>query len=122
MNAKLVCLVAAALVAVVVADCNSTSDLQVFHDQHDTFHKSVQDCATKCWGKAACSSTCIQQNTGLSQSCSDCFGDDCACMASKCIKQCMLNPQSEGCLKCHEESCLPALVACAAVPDGTLPQ
>ena len=91
--------------------CNNPADIKVFHDHWYDFRSIVQSCAQDCLGRSNCTSRCIQNDTGLSEGCSDCFGDTVECIASKCFVPC-LKPESNDCQKCALDNCLPALLKC----------
>eukprot|EP01102_Stenamoeba_stenopodia_P012591 TRINITY_DN3997_c0_g1_i1.p1 TRINITY_DN3997_c0_g1~~TRINITY_DN3997_c0_g1_i1.p1 ORF type:complete len:141 (+),score=11.82 TRINITY_DN3997_c0_g1_i1:81-503(+) len=100
--------------------CNDTQDLNAFHTANSTFHASLQKCAEKCFGGVSCSTSCIASTIGLTNACAACFGTDVGCTAENCTADC-LNPNSSACLQCSEKYCMPALLACAGVPQNDIP-
>eukprot|EP00727_Mastigamoeba_balamuthi_P012954 m51a1_g8281 hypothetical protein (122) ;mRNA; f:100913-101339 len=121
MNARIV--VALALVAAVaLADCNNAADRAIFASTRTTFHATLQQCSVTCWGGRECVTNCLSRATGLSASCSDCFGQDAACMARYCIRDCATAPSSQACLDCHTRRCYAAMLTCTNVPADILPQ
>jgi len=101
--------------------CNNTNDLGVFNQSRSTFHASLQGCAQKCLGDAACATTCVQNTLKLTQACSECFGTTIHCTEVHCVLQCSTNPNSDACLNCVMKNCEPALLQCAGVPQDVIP-
>eukprot|EP00727_Mastigamoeba_balamuthi_P012947 m51a1_g8275 hypothetical protein (122) ;mRNA; f:77325-77761 len=121
MNARIVA-VLALVAAVALANCDNAADRAVFAAQRSTFHASLQQCSVSCWGAKDCVTNCVVRSTGLSASCSLCFGLDAQCMARYCIRDCAIAPSSQACLNCHTSRCAPAMISCTGVPADILPQ
>nr|AEG42597.1 CD8+ T cell target antigen Tp2 [Theileria parva] len=50
--------------------------------------------------------------TGVSEPCLLCFGQSIKCVVQKCKGECLRGPCSQGCQKCIDANCKPALVEC----------
>lgn len=97
--------------------CDNPADMDVFEGTPDLSDK-VSKCVMSCIMNpdvAGCSKTCIQDATGLSSGCSQCFGDVVACTVKKCMMQC-IDSGSPACADCREKNCGPAFEECAGVP------
>jgi hypothetical protein len=72
------------------------------------------NCGFNCYtaSTADCAIACVQNQTGLSASCSICWGGIIHCGTSKCLAQC-LAPDSQDCRDCTAQFCQPAFAACA---------
>jgi len=67
------------------------------------------DAAARCI--AATSSQCIQDDTGMSEDCGDCFGATIACVEANCFS-CGPNTDGQECLACRDEHCNASLYEC----------
>merc|ERR1719389_1508889 len=65
---------------------------------HATWQQQMTSCGTKCLGKAACVSSCMQGD-GWSTGCAGCFGDLAGCTASHCMLKCA-GGRTPGCVTC----------------------
>ena len=61
---------------------------------------------------AGCTTSCLVNETGLSQGCASCFGALLQCAIDNCIGQC-LDPGSAACATCTEQQCLGAFSTCS---------
>ncbi len=64
---------------------------------------SARSCGLSCLASSdeSCASDCIQQDTGMSQECSDCYAASVACATENCLAQCGADPSSEACEQCQ---------------------
>lgn len=97
--------------------CNNSADLAIMADQAQ-LTSDVGGCAQKHFGAEPATKDCIVQETGLSDGCSQCFADSAKCIISKCLSQCISNPQGQACTDCRVANCDPAFVACSGVPTS----
>eukprot|EP00931_Biecheleriopsis_adriatica_P068288 TRINITY_DN42262_c0_g1_i1.p1 TRINITY_DN42262_c0_g1~~TRINITY_DN42262_c0_g1_i1.p1 ORF type:complete len:212 (+),score=45.66 TRINITY_DN42262_c0_g1_i1:54-689(+) len=73
-----------------------------------------EDAAGKMGGDAPiCVSDCVAKKTGLSSSCSDCFGQRAVCTFKNCMFKCM-DSGSDSCKQCGTENCAEAFELCTA--------
>jgi hypothetical protein len=102
--------------------CTNQDDLPIICDRE--FVDTAQDCGIDAWfdctpGEddvvaqcmAATSSECIQDDTGMSEDCGDCFGATIACVEANCFS-CGPNADGEECLACRDEKCNDGLYEC----------
>jgi len=92
--------------------CNDNTDLSIFQKDSTTFHQIVKGCAESCWGRGTCTANCLTKQTGLTDECALCWGNDTSCTAKNCFTSCM-NPDSQNCIDCSKKYCLPTLLECA---------
>jgi hypothetical protein len=103
--------------------CTNQGDLAITCDRE--FVDTAQDCGIDAWfdctpGEddvvaqcmAATSSECIQDDTGMSEDCGDCFGATIACVEANCFS-CGPNADGQECLACRDEKCNDSLYECA---------
>ncbi len=86
------------------------------------FTDDYASCAEAASGDGAATSMCLQEDTGLSEGCADCFGDYTTCLLANCIGQCLPpNQNSEPCMMCLTDNCAPGFEDCAGVefPSGS---
>jgi len=72
------------------------------------WNKCVPDCVTD----AECSAKCFNENTGISDPCSLCYGELASCWISKCYSKCGNGGGTPECFACVEEACVPDFDAC----------
>ncbi len=97
--------------------CDNPGDTAVFEgtpDLSDKVSKCVMSCIMNA-DVAGCSTTCIQDATGLSGGCAQCFGGVVDCTVKNCMLKCM-DPNSAACAECRATNCGPAFEECAGVP------
>ena len=93
--------------------CLNENDLPLLCDS--LFNAEVQICATAAVGDCVETSRCVQDSTGASKDCADCYGETTACTLEHCIAPpafCATTPFSAECVACREEFCVPAFDAC----------
>jgi hypothetical protein len=95
--------------------CTGPADTQVLASLGGTVTTTAYNCATSTFGQQPATTTCVQNNTGLSTGCSACFGDAIACLVKSCLSACISGPTSPTCVSCRQQSCDAAFVACSGV-------
>jgi hypothetical protein len=100
--------------------CTNPED-QAIVDSVDV-EKIAEECAKQNIFSPDNSKKCIKEQTDLSDPCVDCFGGISECVMASCLASGCLDPESEACLKCVNEKCLPKFEDCsglsAEVPEG----
>ena len=66
-----------------------------------------------CTGNASCISQAMQNDTGLSAGCADCYGGTGGCAASNCALQCIGSSSSSGCRNCVASNCAAEFEICS---------
>ena len=107
---------------ILTSDCTNQHDLAIICDRE--FVDTTLDCGIDAWfdctpGEddvvaqcmAANSSECIQDDTGMSEDCGDCFGATIACVEANCLS-CGPNADGQECLACRDENCNDSLYEC----------
>lgn len=82
----------------------------------DGLADKMSGCAFSCFSSSDpdCRTNCVQTETGLSDACSACFGENIACTVASCALQC-ISPDSPGCASCQATNCAPAFADCAGI-------
>lgn len=71
---------------------------------------------------AACTATCVKNQTGVSNGCAQCFGEIAECAIDNCVSACATNPAAPACLACQQNAgCVQTFNECAGIPASTLP-
>lgn len=95
--------------------CDNEEDFQILQAVEATLSDTIAGCAMKCIGQGVpCMAGCVQEGTGLSTDCSNCFGAVIDCTISKCMFQCM-DSSSAACAECQELHCADAFMECAGI-------
>ena len=103
-------------VAVSAGACDNPTDLQTLGAVEGTLKDTIAGCAMSCIGQGVpCMADCVKDGTGLSDGCSNCFGEVIDCTISKCMFQCM-DSSSPACAECQEQHCAAAFTDCAGIP------
>jgi hypothetical protein len=58
---------------------------------------------------------CMREETGLSELCLECYWGSVECTMQRCLMQCMSNANSDRCMECQENNCLPTLFECTGL-------
>ena len=53
--------------------------------------------------------------TGLSAGCAGCYATLINCTIESCLTECLADPESQTCVCCREEKCMPAFATCSGV-------
>ncbi|NUN12590.1 MAG: hypothetical protein HUU55_03020 [Myxococcales bacterium] len=103
--------------------CLNTADLAAMSNVNTGVIGS--NCGVSCLfagDPAACTATCVQNQTGVSGACASCFGDLVACTIDNCVSACATNPSSSNCFVCQANAgCTEAFNQCAGIPANGLP-
>lgn len=81
--------------------CTNAEDMAII--ENTDVDEAALTCGTACVADpnpAECTSICLQDATGLSEGCADCFGGIIACTIEHCLAQCMSDPGSDPCQTC----------------------
>mmetsp|Transcript_14005 Transcript_14005/g.42382 ORF Transcript_14005/g.42382 Transcript_14005/m.42382 type:complete len:394 (-) Transcript_14005:133-1314(-) len=100
------------------AQCASRDDQAVL--MAPGFMGGVHQCGHSCWGKGACSTTCVQA-LGMSEGCAACWGGVVGCGAWNCWNTCMFGQESDECKKCGREHCQGEFQACIGAEGVPMP-
>ncbi len=96
--------------------CDNDADFDVLAAVEAQLSDIIGGCVMPCFGQGvACYTTCVQDATGLSDGCADCFGQVMDCTVANCAFQC-IDSGSPACADCQENKCAPAFLECAGVP------
>jgi hypothetical protein len=95
--------------------CEGAMDYTIITTTDDLAGK-MSGCAFSCFSSSDpdCQTNCVQTETGLSEPCSACFGENISCTVSSCALQC-ISPDSAGCASCQATNCAPAFADCAGI-------
>jgi len=99
----------------------SDDDLDYLGDNLDTVVQTAQDCGFNCLFDSdlnGCVTSCIIENTELTPSCSECFGDQVGCLVDNCLTQCPPFGTEATCQDCLIEFCLEDFNVCAGIIDN----
>lgn len=83
-----------------------------------TFKDDLSSCAMSCafGSDPNCNQTCIEDDTGLSTGCSECFAGNLQCTMDNCLSDCASDSSSPGCMNCMEQAgCISALTTCSGL-------
>lgn len=93
--------------------CDNEADIEIMGTTD--IGGTVGSCATSClFQGAACITSCVERDSGLTSACSACFGQVGQCTVDRCALQCT-SPGSSGCQTCQANNCFPAFEACSGV-------
>ena len=74
------------------------------------------NCGLSCFGGAPdCAATCVEDATGLSGGCSECFAGIIQCTIDDCLDSCIADPSGTPCIQCQETNCLPPFAECSGL-------
>jgi hypothetical protein len=91
--------------------CTNQADLTIVCD--DQFDLTVRDCASNAKGDGKETSQCLQQDTGVSDDCADCYGLTTECTVEHCVDaECATAPFGDACTACRVEFCVEAFDEC----------
>jgi len=76
-------------------------------------------CGLGCVGEpdvSGCTADCVSTETGLSDDCSECYGDMVECSVTECFTECISDPTSVACTNCQDSSgCTAAFDLCTGL-------
>jgi hypothetical protein len=102
--------------------CMNGPDLTIIEAQgQDALVSEAATCAQGCFlnpDRVTCIAECVSTNTGLSMPCSMCFGGIADCVIDNCLSSCISDPQSQECLDCTNQNCMPGFETCSGL-DAT---
>ena len=94
--------------------CENSMDLEIIDDP--TFTETLGDCATEALGNPAQVATCLQDDAGLSEACSECYGTFTGCLLNNCLVPCRADPMSTDCIDCLLDNCNAQFEECSGFP------
>ena len=95
--------------------CTDSADAAAWATHSKDFEADLAACGKKCWGAAACVSTCIAGKDGYSADCSGCFGALTGCTKDHCLGKC-LGGNTPACAACVKKAgCDTEFTTCAGV-------
>jgi hypothetical protein len=68
-----------------------------------------------------CMNTCVIDETGLSEDCTQCFTDLFGCTLTNCAGECIADPTSDACALCTVDSCGESFEDCSGIPIADTP-
>jgi len=99
--------------------CDNDADESVLGALGDDLDDIVGSCALGCLlssDVSTCGAECVEDDTNLSNGCSNCFGEIIGCTAENCAFQCGLDSAGAACAECREDNCNDAFETCAGIP------
>ncbi len=106
--------------SIVLSQNCSDSDLEFIRDNGELVGELSVSCSSSCLTSPdleLCVQQCIQDNTPLSVTCSECFGQQVQCAIDNCLFTCFSEPE-EVCAECVNSNCLASFNECAGIVDG----
>jgi len=103
--------------------CSNYKDKQKLQDSTKVLD-AVNVCSNQCMqkipnGYSKCVSQCMQDELGLSDKCSFCYGSIFKCAITSCSNNCRSNPGSPECKRCTLQNCAESFTSCKnALPWG----
>lgn len=97
--------------------CDNTADRAIIDNPNVDQDAITGECSRNCFTATAfvtCVAQCVNEQTGLSDNCSNCYGQTAECGKTNCLMACMGGASPE-CETCLDENCHPAFVECAGV-------
>ncbi|KAF4666466.1 hypothetical protein FOL47_004067, partial [Perkinsus chesapeaki] len=99
----------------------STSDHDLWASYGQAYSNFIAYCGLQSFGDAKATTTCIEQS-GLSDSCSACFGQSVQCGRDVCMMSCIAGPATDKCLNCIAKTeCNPDLYKCTGYDASQMP-
>jgi hypothetical protein len=101
--------------------CTNEADLAAL--QANDVYAIVPDCAMGCLagGGEGCVADCVQEKTGISDACAQCFQETVDCTLANCLSECLADPNGAPCAACQDEKCGPAFDECSGLNQGEEP-
>lgn len=97
--------------------CTNSADLGIIQDATKDVQGKVGTCGQQNLGADPATKDCIVMQTGLSDTCSQCFANTVSCAASNCLSQCLSDPSSQACADCRAQFCDPEFYLCSGLPQ-----
>eukprot|EP00940_MAST-03C_sp_MAST-3C-sp2_P000142 g142.t1 len=96
----------------------SSADLALISKAN--FAADMKACGKKCWGAAACVTTCMAKTEGISAGCAACFGTEAQCARDHCMSACAFSPDSSACKSCAVKNCQQAETSCSGYSPAAI--
>jgi hypothetical protein len=97
--------------------CDNPADAAII-DNPDVDQDAITgECSRSCFTATAfaeCVAQCVNEQVGLSEACSACYGQTAECGKNNCLMDCM-GGESPECEACLDTNCHPSFVECAGV-------
>ncbi|KAF4691950.1 hypothetical protein FOZ60_014437 [Perkinsus olseni] len=102
------------------ASC-SAGDHNLWTSYGQAYSNFIAYCGLESFGDAKATTACIEKS-GLSDSCSTCFGQSVQCGRDVCMMSCIAGPATEKCLSCIAKTkCNPDLYKCTGYGPNEMP-
>ncbi|KAF4655479.1 hypothetical protein FOL47_009416 [Perkinsus chesapeaki] len=99
----------------------TSADHMLWTSYGQAYSNYIAYCGQQAWGSADGTSKCLEKS-GLTSSCSTCFGDSVQCGRDKCMFSCISGPATSKCLSCIAKTeCNPALYKCTGYQPVDMP-
>eukprot|EP00924_Labyrinthula_sp_SR-Ha-C_P015039 snap_masked-scaffold_9-processed-gene-6.33-mRNA-1 protein AED:0.77 eAED:0.77 QI:0/0/0/0.5/1/1/2/0/573 len=99
--------------------CLNQSDLDVLLADDGLVDNSYADRLAErglsCLGAGSCVAELFETEDGLSSECASCFGSIASCSLANCASPCLGGQDSQACVDCSSEFCLPAFEECTGL-------
>jgi hypothetical protein len=96
--------------------CTNPADLAIYRNLNGNveWNKCVPGAPTGrgCFTDEDCNTTCVHENTGLTEDCSRCFAKLVGCFIGSCAQPCAQQPPTQACNDCVAANCVPAYSTC----------
>jgi len=101
--------------------CTNPEDMAIIESPDIDVDDVAATCGTGCIADpnpVECTSTCLQEDIGLSEECADCFGGIVFCTIDHCLTQCMLDPEGDPCRTCLADAgCIDDFQTCSGIVE-----
>jgi len=94
--------------------CTNKKDMRKYLDLNANVEWNR--CVPGCLVDEDCNTTCLSDNTGLSQECSRCFAELVTCFISNCAAECAEQPPTAACGECVDANCNADYATCFGTP------
>ncbi|KAF4710016.1 hypothetical protein FOZ62_030561 [Perkinsus olseni] len=107
--------------SVVTQGSCSAGDHNLWTSYGPAYSNFIAYCGLESFGDAKATTACIEKS-GLSDSCSACFGQSVQCGRDVCMMSCIAGPATEKCLSCISKTkCNPDLYKCTGYGPNEMP-
>ncbi|KAF4655120.1 hypothetical protein FOZ61_007758 [Perkinsus olseni] len=105
-----------------MAEGNCTAaDHNLWTNYGQAYGNYIAFCGKQSFGDADATTKCLEKS-GLTSTCSACFGQSVQCGRDKCMFKCLVGPTTSKCLDCIAKTeCDPDLYKCAGYPASQMP-
>ncbi len=105
--------------------CDNSADEAIIDPDPGLILSSATDCHITCLGEddvGMCATICLEDSTGLTSGCAQCYSEATTCVVNNCLAQCLVDPGSEECYVCQfEAGCIGAFFACTGLGADAWP-